>query len=85
MQPVFDRPVVALQFEQSPRAGLGSGEAGDEIGDLCADLVADLARALDARDLGGTGPLQVRDDLGADRDLARLEPAVTLVGGLGRR
>jgi hypothetical protein len=43
MQPVFDRPVVSLQFEQSRRAGLGRGEAGDEIGDFGADLVADPA------------------------------------------
>jgi hypothetical protein len=43
MEPVFDRPVVPLQLEQSRRAGLGRGEAGDEIGDLGAGLVADPA------------------------------------------
>ena len=84
VQPVLDCPVVPFQFEKSHRAGFSWGKAGDEIGDLGADLVADLACALDACDLGGAWPLQVRHDLGADRDPACLQPAVALVGGLGR-
>lgn len=82
MQPILDRPVVSLQLKQAARASLGSGEAGDEISDLDADLVTDPACAFDACNLGGARPIQVRHDLGADRDLARLEPAVTLVCGL---
>jgi hypothetical protein len=51
--------MIALQREQSRRAGFIRGEAGDEISDLRADLVADLACALDARDLGGAGPCEM--------------------------
>ena len=62
--------------------GLGCGQAGDKVGDLGADLVADAALALDARDLGGARPREVRDDFGADRDPARLDAAVALLDGL---
>src|SRR5262245_55875763 len=65
---VLDRPMAAREFEQTRRPGLGGGEAGDNIGDLGADLVADLARALDACNLGGAGPVEMRNHLGADLD-----------------
>ena len=79
MQLVFDGPVGADEFEQPLGPGLGCGQTGDEIDDLGAVLVADPARALDARDLGGARPVEVRDDFGADGDLARLDAAMAFV------
>lgn len=82
VQLVLDAPVGAREREEALWPGLGCGEAGDEIGDLDADLVADAAFARDARDLGGARPFEVWDDLGADRDPARLDAAVPLLDGL---
>ena len=72
--------------KQPLRPGNGCRQAGDDVGDLDAALVADFARALDPGHLGGTRPLQMRHDLRARRDGARLEPAVLLVDrrGLGQ-
>jgi len=82
MQLVFDAPVGAREMKEPFWPGLGCGQAGDKVGDLGADLVADAALALDACDLGGARPREVRDDFGADRDPARLDAAVALLDGL---
>lgn len=84
MQPVLDGPVAARQLQQPFGTGLGGGEAGDDIGGLRAGLSACLAGAFDAGNLGGAGPRQVRDDLGAGCDLARLDAAVLFVNGFCR-
>ena len=82
VQLIFNAPVGACDLKEPIRAGLGLGQAGDKVGNLDADLVADAALPLDAHDLGGARPFEVRDDLGADRDPARLDAAVTLLDGL---
>ena len=82
MQLVFDAPVGAREMKEPFWPGLGCGQAGDKVDDLGADLVADAALALDACDLGGARPREVRDDFGADRDPARLDAAVALLDGL---
>ena len=79
MQAVLDAPMGAHERQQPIGTGFDRGQAGDEVGDLGTDLVADAALAPDARDLGRTGPVEVLDDLGADRDAARLDAAVRLV------
>jgi hypothetical protein len=96
MQSVLDGPMAARQVKQAFRTGLGGGQAGDDISGVCADFSADLADAFDAGDLGGAGPIKVRNDLGADRDFANLDAAMLLVnrfrrlqigrrGGMSRR
>src|SRR5262249_23066953 len=81
MQPVLDSPMTARQLKQTPGTGLGSGQAGDDIGGLPACLSAYFAGAFDAPNLGGTGTLEMRDYLGADRDPAGFNTSVLLVNG----
>ena len=83
VQLVFDAPVGARETQEPLWPCLGCGQARDNVGDLGADLVADAALPLDACDLGGARPFEVRDDLGADRDPARLDAAVALLDGSG--
>lgn len=84
MQPVLDGPVTARQLQQALGTGLGRGQAGDDISGLCAGFSAYLADALDARNLGGAGPVKVGDNLGADCNFANLDAAVLFFNGLRR-
>lgn len=81
MQLIFNAPVGAREIKEALWPCLGCGEAGDKVGDLGADLVTDAALPLDAGDLGGARPGEVRDDFGADRNAARLDAAVALLDG----
>lgn len=81
VQLIFNAPVGAREIKEALWPCLGCGEAGDKVGDLGADLVTDAALPLDAGDLGGARPGEVRDDFGADRNAARLDAAVALLDG----
>jgi hypothetical protein len=86
---VFDSPMVADQFQQPFGASVAGGEARNQINDFKALFAADPARAFEPGDLAKTRPVEMGDGFRADRDGARLDPAVGLfersgIGKIGR-
>ena len=82
VQAVLAERVGAPERRQGIGIGLLRGEAGEGIGDLSADPSRLLADALDAADLGGGGPAEMRYALAADAELPGLDAAVALLDGL---
>jgi hypothetical protein len=70
-------------LEQTGRVGLGSRQAGDEIDHLGALFGGDAPGPRQAGDLGEPRPVEIGDHLAADRNRARLDPAVNFVDRRG--
>ena len=79
---VFDAPVLAREIEEIIGTGALARQAGNGVGDLAAGLAGNLSATLDAAHLGGTGPLQIGNDLARQGEVADLDTAVALVDGL---
>lgn len=84
MQAVFDRPVAAVQFEQALRTGVLGFEAGDAVDGFAGECSADAlgALALDRKDLGGMGELQIALEPGAGPDPAHFQAAMRFLSRL---
>lgn len=83
MKPVFDRPMVAIEFEETLGAGFLRRQARNEIGGLDAVAPLDMAMALDAHGLRRPRPAEIRRHFRTGCDFADFDPAMILVDGLG--
>ena len=81
MDSVFDRPVFAIEVEESLWAGLFWGEACDAVYSINSRLARDSIgdRSADLEGLPNVGKLDVVVQLGTRPDLADFEPAMLLI------
>ena len=85
MQTVFDAPVPTPMAKQKRRVGLVAGKTADGVLDFDRGATLATGRALQAANLGQTGPIEMSGQPRAGLQVAMNDAAVALAVGAGLR